>query len=57
MNTLNIYNSNRDKNKDKNINKERQKIGAIIEYPYLYYNMNAYDNIKDSVKFDMHPKG
>ncbi len=37
-------------NKDKDINKERKKIGAIIEYPYLYYNMNAYDNIKEVYK-------
>ena len=45
--TSGTYSIYRISNKDKNINKERQKIGAIIEYPYLYYNMNAYDNIKE----------
>ena len=48
--TSGIYSIYRISNKDKNINKERQKIGAIIEYPYLYYNMNAYDNIKEVYK-------
>lgn len=37
-------------NKDKNINKERNKLGAIIEYPYLYYNMTAYNNLKEIYK-------
>ena len=48
--TSGTYSIYRISNKDKNINKERQKIGAIIEYPYLYYNMNAYDNIKEVYK-------
>lgn len=48
--TSGIYSIYGVSNKDKNINKERQRIGAIIEYPYLYYNMNAYDNIKEIYK-------
>ena len=48
--TSGTYSIYRISNKDKSINKERQKIGAIIEYPYLYYNMNSYDNIKEVYK-------
>ena len=48
--TSGTYSIYRISNKDKSINKERQKIGAIIEYPCLYYNMNAYDNIKEVYK-------
>ena len=51
--TSGTYSIYRISNKDKNINKERQKIGAIIEYPYLYYNMNAYDNIKEVYKINI----
>ena len=53
--TSGTYSIYRISNKDKSINKERQKIGAIIEYPCLYYNMNAYDNndINDKNEADL----
>lgn len=31
---------------DNNIYKELSRVGALIENPYLYYNMTAYDNLK-----------